>query len=284
MKLVRILLPINRDGTTDACVAIAVALAKRLHIELQVLHPCAQLSANLTALSVASSQFSTFSPGPGPIVTEEAIELARTQSSLGRRRAKAWSKKITKNFPNIASTFVSSEGPVDTLVATYARLADFTVVPSVPEADDSFWPDVRNGALLSSGRPMLVVPPHATRYRGDTIVVAWKDRPETIRAVVAAAPFLANAKLVRIISVAEPDQDKRSLTGIADYLSCAGVAVKATTVSENSAIGEILVAKSAEAGMLVMGTSGRSQLREWVFGGATHHVLRNTTVPTLMMH
>jgi len=283
MKLVRILLPINRDGTTDACVAIAVALAKRLRIELQVLHPCAQLIANLTALSVASSQFSTLSPGPSPIVTGEAIELARTQSSLGRRRAKTWWKKLTRNVP-ISSTFVSSEGPVDTLVATYARLADFTVVPSVTEADDSFWPDVRNGALLSSGRPMLVVPPHATRYRGDTIVVAWKDRPETIRAVVAAAPFLANAKLVRIISVAEPDQDKRSLTGIADYLSCAGVAVKATTVSESSAIGEILVAESAEAGMLVMGTSGRSQLREWVFGGATHHLLRNTTVPTLMMH
>ena len=44
MKLVRCLLPINQDGTTDACAAIAFALAKRFRIEVQVLHcatpPC----------------------------------------------------------------------------------------------------------------------------------------------------------------------------------------------------------------------------------------------------
>ena len=50
--------------------------------------------------------------------------------------------------------------------------------------------------------------------------------------------------------------------------------------------GEVLIAEASKykAAMLVMGASGRSRLREWAFGGATHYVLRNATVPVLMMH
>jgi hypothetical protein len=72
---------------------------------------------------------------------------------------------------------------VSTVVAMRARLADFSIVPTVSEAEDSFWPEVRNGALLSSGRPMLIIPTGAMRYRVDMVVVAWKDRPEAVRAI-----------------------------------------------------------------------------------------------------
>jgi nucleotide-binding universal stress UspA family protein len=33
-----------------------------------------------------------------------------------------------------------------------------------------------------------------------------------------------------------------------------------------------------------MGAYGHSRLRQWVFGGATSYVLRNATVPVLMVH
>ena len=274
MKLVRCLLPINQDGTTDACAAIAFALAKRFRIEVQVLH-CATPPA-----------FSPVLPSLDPLASNSLreIELGRKQVSCERRHAKAWWKKITKSFPKVTSTFASPEGSAGTLAAKFARFADLTIVPSVSQANESFWSEVRNGALLSSGRPMLVVPPDAERYGRDTIVVAWKDRPETVRALVAAAPFLAKAKLVHMISVTEPDQDKSSLIEITHYLNRAGIAAKSIAIPESSAIGEILVAESAKTAMLVMGGSGRSQLSEWAFGGATNYILSSTTVPTLMMH
>ena len=36
--------------------------------------------------------------------------------------------------------------------------------------------------------------------------------------------------------------------------------------------------------LLVMGCYGHSRLREFVLGGATRHVLANTTIPVLMSH
>jgi nucleotide-binding universal stress UspA family protein len=284
MQLVRVLLPIDQRGTTEACVAAAFALARRFRIEVEVLHPCPHAGH---LLPYSSSGLSPFSSDPDPFVMQQLIEGEREQTSLGKRRAKAWWKKTAKTFPMIPATFASREGLVSALVAMHARLADFSIVPTVSEAEDTFWTDVREGALLSSGRPMLVVPPEATRHRADTVVVAWKDRPEAVRAIVAAAPFLAKAKLVRVVSVAETDQDESSLTEVTAYLSRAGVAAQAIFVPQSSrGAGELLVAEAGkyEAAMLVMGAFGHSRLREWAFGGATNYVLHNATVPVMMMH
>ena len=47
--------------------------------------------------------------------------------------------------------------------------------------------------------------------------------------------------------------------------------------------GEVLLAQAAAhaADLLVMGAYGHTRLREMVFGGATRHVLRETTLPVL---
>ncbi|MGZ9005939.1 MAG: universal stress protein, partial [Burkholderiales bacterium] len=46
----------------------------------------------------------------------------------------------------------------------------------------------------------------------------------------------------------------------------------------------LLDAVTGRGVLLVMGAYGHWRWREWVFGGATHYVLRNTAVPVLMMH
>jgi nucleotide-binding universal stress UspA family protein len=43
-------------------------------------------------------------------------------------------------------------------------------------------------------------------------------------------------------------------------------------------------ASDAGADLIVMGAFARSWFREWIFGGATLHVLRKTTLPVLMAH
>jgi hypothetical protein len=40
MKLVRILLPINQHGTTEACAGAAFSLTEWSRAQLEVLHPC----------------------------------------------------------------------------------------------------------------------------------------------------------------------------------------------------------------------------------------------------
>ena len=74
-----------------------------------------------------------------------------------------------------------------------ARVADLSVVPSIGAKDDEFWAGVRDAVLFQSGRPVLVVPDGPPSAFGETVVVAWKDGVEAVRAVAAAAPFFAKA-------------------------------------------------------------------------------------------
>ena len=53
-----------------------------------------------------------------------------------------------------------------------------------------------------------------------------------------------------------------------------------------ASVGETLLvcAKGFEADLLVMGCYGHTRLREFVFGGASRHVLAHMSVPVLMSH
>jgi nucleotide-binding universal stress UspA family protein len=50
--------------------------------------------------------------------------------------------------------------------------------------------------------------------------------------------------------------------------------------------GEALLTRTTDtgAGLLVMGAYAHSRMREYIFGGATRHVLEHMTVPVLMSH
>jgi nucleotide-binding universal stress UspA family protein len=73
---------------------------------------------------------------------------------------------------------------------------------------------------------------------------------------------------------------------MADYLTRGGLRVRLVHLASDAReVGEVLLeAAGGEGVLLVMGAYGHWRWREWVFGGATRHVLRHTTVPVLMMH
>ena len=53
-----------------------------------------------------------------------------------------------------------------------------------------------------------MVPNEARGPLGDTVVIAWKNAVEAVRAVVAARPFFAKAKRVLLLSVSEGTQER----------------------------------------------------------------------------
>ncbi len=192
MHLVRLLLPIDQHGTTEACAAAAFTLAQRFGTLLEILYPCPPPWQRLPYSSELS-----------PYAVQELIEVERKQAAVEKRGAKTWCEKQAKAHAKVKVEFAAAEGLVTPMVAHHARMADLSVVPSIGEEEAPFWTDVRDGALFNSGRPMLVVPPKAPPQPAGTVVVAWKDTPEAVRAVSAAAPFLGKAKRVRLVAVAE---------------------------------------------------------------------------------
>jgi nucleotide-binding universal stress UspA family protein len=274
VKLVRILLPIAQHGTTEACANVAFSLAARFGVSLQALLPCP-----------APEQRVPYSTELSPFYFDELIDVGRKQIALEKRHGKQWLQKTAKAFPKVKADFLAAEGLIAPVVATQAKLADFAVLPSIGEEEEAFWGVVRDAVLFQSGRPVLVVPETASTPIGETVVVAWKDSVEAVRAVSTAEPFLAKAKHIRLVSIEEGGKDETA-AGMADYLTRAGLGVEQVKLaSKGRDVGEVLLEFAAGKNvLLVMGAYGRWRWQEWVFGGATQYVLRHMTIPVLMTH
>ncbi len=273
MKLVRILLPIDPNGTTDACADIGFGLAWRFGAELEVLHPCP-----------APTQRLPYATELSPLYFEDLIDVGRKQADEEEKDATDWFEKAVGSHPQVNAELITVEGLVGPAVALRAKVSDLTVLPSIAAKEDERWDRVRDAALFQSGRPVLIVPDEAGGTIGETVVIAWKDAVEAVRAIAAAAPFLAAAKRVRLLSITEDGEDEIA-PAMATYLAKAGCPVETESVELGGReVGEVLLETAGSGVLLVMGGYGHWRWREWVFGGATLYVLRNTDVPVLMSH
>ncbi|HZZ30612.1 MAG TPA: hypothetical protein VFE10_01355 [Phenylobacterium sp.] len=177
--------------------------------------------------------------------------------------------------------------PANALART-ARAADLIVVspktgaPSALEADPG-------EVIMRSGKPVLVVPPHAHRLRLDTIVVAWKDTREARHAVAAALPFLLRAEEVVVLSICDDNHAEECLAQVEDVvagLKRQGVRASAKVrPSKDGVINELMRTLSdVDADLVVAGAYGHTRLQELVFGGVTEHFLRKPACFALMAH
>jgi nucleotide-binding universal stress UspA family protein len=174
--------------------------------------------------------------------------------------------------------------------AARARYCDLVVLARAGDKGD-FSTDAIANILVGCGRPVLLVPEKALSDVGATIAIAWKQTPEAARAVTAAMPLLQRAKKVVVLSAAETkadsEQNGTSAELLATQLRHHGIAAAAQNVPiapHGSAEALLQAAHDTKADLLVMGAYGHSRVRELVFGGFTRHVLKECSLPVLMLH
>ena len=175
--------------------------------------------------------------------------------------------------------------------ARQALCADLLVLgQSDPEEDNGLPPDFAESVLLGSGKPAIVVPYIGLLSPvGGVVLVAWKESPESARALTAAMPFLSRASAVHIATWDDPNPPSQpeAAVDVVAYLARHGV--EARMKSQGPAtreLGEQLLSLTVDvgAGLLVMGCYGQSRAREWVLGGVTRTVLQAMSTPVLMSH
>ncbi|HWV81659.1 MAG TPA: universal stress protein [Hyphomicrobiaceae bacterium] len=177
-------------------------------------------------------------------------------------------------------------------VLEHARASDLIVASQAdPEWELSGMFDFPERLVMESGRPVLVVP-YAGAYGeiGKRITIAWSGKRESVRAVFDALPLLKTAEAVTLLCVTSGSEGgPGELPGTEIAASLARHGVKLTvqkSIAEDIGVADDILSRIADSGadLLVMGAYGYSRLREMVFGGVTHHILKHMTVPTLMSH
>jgi nucleotide-binding universal stress UspA family protein len=197
-----------------------------------------------------------------------------------------WDDAVTPQT-HVTATWIEEINSGDSAVAQLARLYDISVVAR-PTADS---PVARRqlleAVLFESGRPILISPPEAPKSLGKRVMVAWNGSTETTRAISLAMAFLAKAEWVVVLAVEGGMVEGPSAEDVRRMLTRSGVAAEARTVKpEGRSTGQAILAEAQrdDVDLVIKGAYTHSRLRQMIFGGATTHIINETTVPVFMAH
>lgn len=139
-------------------------------------------------------------------------------------------------------------------------------------------------ALFTAARPVLLVPPGGAGAFGQNVALAWRDDARTARAWRAATPFLHGAAELQLLAGQAQDAAAPPLPELVAEL--AAIPTLHRLPLAPAPFGAILLAEAHRLGadMLVMGAFGHSELREFLLGGVTHHMLTHADLPVFLVH
>ena len=146
--------------------------------------------------------------------------------------------------------------------------------------------------VMGCSRPTIVVPAaYQDKSLGDYVFVAWDGSRESSRAVFDALPILKRAKNVWVHRITSNDEIKRhgdnATRDMADTLARHGVTLELSDSTGSARkVGKELLSEAGVRGAdcIVMGAYGHSRIHDVLLGGATRHILANSTVPLFMSH
>jgi nucleotide-binding universal stress UspA family protein len=284
-----VLVPATGTNTDAATFAAALAVARRFAAHLDFLH--VRVDAAAVAIGMASD-------GSGAAMTGSLVQ--HLDEDADRREAQA--RQIFEQFcareglamvdtppgpSGPSAQWTRQIGAESYWIAEHGRAADLMVIGRLLEGD-GVASETIEAALLESGRPILIPTATPMTEVPETIVIAWKATREAAHAVTAASPFVAMAKRILILTVAE-EEDLSSEEGsqLMANLRWRGIEVSANRLQPDgrSPADAMLAAAAEHQALLVMGGYGHSRLRQWMFGGFTRHVLETAAaVPVLIAH
>jgi nucleotide-binding universal stress UspA family protein len=225
---------------------------------------------------------------PSPITPENRLEMART--CRDRFEAFMTGKQISRAAAGLAglSSGWRQDGLMeDAFLGAYGRVFDLIVVGRPDGSNGQTRLSTAEAALFETGRPVLIAPPAPNRTFGETVVIAWNRSTETARAVLGSMPLLKKAKRIVVLELDDWGVPGPSGSELARHLRMHDLPAEAMMAGDPSnRPGEAILKEAAALGcdLLVKGAYTQSRLRQMFFGGATSHILGNTTIPVLMAH
>lgn len=225
---------------------------------------------------------------PSPITPENRIEMAR--ACRERFEGLMVTKQISRasaGIPGLSFGWRQDGLMEDAYLGAYGRVFDAIIVGRPDGSDGQTRLSTVEAALFETGRPVLIAPPLPPRSLGEIAVIAWNRSTETARVVQGAMPLLKKTRRTVVLELEDWGVPGPSGSELARSLRMHDIPAEAITAANPSdRPGEVILAEAATLGcdLLVKGAYTQSRLRQMFFGGATSHILNNTTIPVLMAH
>lgn len=246
----------------------------------------ASMRAALTALYVPAGMpvLPVYDPNVVLDAYAQWLEREAREARASGPAFQAWASSLGVSHP----TWLVADGDVGALLRYVGSWHDLLVLDA---GGDDPWAGPAGIAthLIGSGLPCLVVPQSApdTGVPHACIAIAWNGSMEAIRAVHAALPLLQRASRIVVLS-GQSRTGRRWLPAfqLDGWCERHGLRTEHLPLGEGADDGDSILdaARTLGADLLVMGAYGRSRLSEWILGGVTLHMLRNSSIPLLMRH
>ena len=251
---------------------------------------CEEIEAHLAVLVVALA-------APPPIGEYAAVvsdawlqERQADMDMLQKRTAVVTALLASSPVSSDVSSEYPEEAGADDVIGRRARYADVTLLGPELLSRGILKSKAVEGALFSSGKPLLLVPEGAApTLKPKRIMVAWDSRIEASNAVARSLDLLSAADNVHLVLVdpleGETGQGAEPGADLATYVARFGVKVTVDRVpSQGRTVAATLRQHAIDisADLLVMGAYGHSRLRERIFGGVTRSMIDEPPLPILM--
>lgn len=252
------------------------------------LRVCVDLAARLQAhlVGVGAVGFDVIPDMGMGYSSAPAVALVRDQIDADLEKAEKVFRQAAATAPTVKTTWRSDVDLPTRALTKYARCADL-VIATRDDGHDYLTFASPSDLVMSVATPVLMLPPGLERVETGTVMVAWKNSIEARRALWDALPILQIADRVVVVGVEEDAEQQEldaELRDIAERLSRHGVAADTELLPRLSlTMAEQLeaAADNWRADLIVAGAYGHSRLREWIFGGVTRGLMRESDRPVL---
>lgn len=252
----------------------------------------AHLNAHIDAVAVGYVATNTAYVMEGGAAVAAVFEMERERAVERAEAALTVFKTEAANAGISCTSHALGAIPADAAksLGAMARLHDLSVVLQPEPAQGSFDNDIPGEIMFQAGGPVLFLP---YNFRGpftaNRIGICWDGSRLAARAARDAAPMLARADEIVIITVNEADAVPEDVSArkLAAHLGRHGLSTHTIGLSAARAdIQPTILSLAADESLdlLVMGGYGHSRWQERLLGGVTRAMLEAMTVPTLMSH
>jgi len=188
-------------------------------------------------------------------------------------------------------SYLIDRGAAGVALGLRARHADLSLVAKPTKLNADSVQAILDAALFESGRPVIIVPPEwKPAPIGRRVLFAWKPTREAARALGDADDLICAAEGVSVVTVdGKPSRGYGEQPGadITAHLAYRGAKAELFNLASGGLTEAEAILRQAlavGADLIVMGGYGRSRMSEFIFGGVTREILKQTTLPVLMSH